>query len=100
MSRKIRLAPVGVEILFTEDGPLRPPSRLLVWTGGRTLQTLQEGRMDLADRRTGLDVWLARWIQAPAAGLLRETDLISLGEVVTGRHSGRRAADVGTRGSR
>jgi hypothetical protein len=29
------------------------------WTGGRTLHTLQEERMDLAGRRTGLDVWLA-----------------------------------------
>ncbi len=28
------------------------------WTEGRTLQTLREGRMDLADRRTGLGVWL------------------------------------------
>jgi ornithine cyclodeaminase/alanine dehydrogenase-like protein (mu-crystallin family) len=30
-------------------------------------------------------------IQALAAGLLRETDLVGLGEVVTGRHPGRRA---------
>jgi ornithine cyclodeaminase/alanine dehydrogenase-like protein (mu-crystallin family) len=32
-------------------------------------------------------------IQALAAGLLRETDLVGLGDVVTGRHSGRRAPD-------
>lgn len=56
--------------------------------------------MDLADRRTGLDVWLTWWIQAPAAGLLHETDLVGLGDVVTGRHPGRRAADVGARVSR
>jgi len=53
--------------------------------------------MDLADRRTGLDVWLAWWIQAPAAGLLRETDRIGQADVVTGRHCGRRAPDVGAR---
>jgi ornithine cyclodeaminase len=29
-------------------------------------------------------------VQALAAGLLRETDLVGLGEVVTGRHPGRR----------
>jgi alanine dehydrogenase len=32
-------------------------------------------------------------IQALAAGLLRETDLVGLGDVVTGRHPGRRAPD-------
>jgi ornithine cyclodeaminase/alanine dehydrogenase-like protein (mu-crystallin family) len=32
-------------------------------------------------------------IQALAAGLLRQTDLVGLGEVVTGRHPGRRASD-------
>jgi ornithine cyclodeaminase/alanine dehydrogenase-like protein (mu-crystallin family) len=32
-------------------------------------------------------------IQALAAGLLHETDLVGLGEVVTGRHPGRRAPD-------
>jgi ornithine cyclodeaminase/alanine dehydrogenase-like protein (mu-crystallin family) len=32
-------------------------------------------------------------IQALAAGLLRDTDLVGLGEVVTGRHPGRRAPD-------
>jgi ornithine cyclodeaminase/alanine dehydrogenase-like protein (mu-crystallin family) len=32
-------------------------------------------------------------IQALAAGLLREIDLVGLGDVVTGRHPGRRAPD-------
>jgi hypothetical protein len=61
MSRKIRLAPTGVEIHLNCNQLVSHPAGIgsSSWTGGRTLQTLQEERMDLAGRRPGLDVWLA-----------------------------------------
>jgi hypothetical protein len=38
---------------------IQPGSGLPGGLEWRTLRTLQEERMELADKRTGLDVWLA-----------------------------------------